>query len=114
MKIFSTLCLALVSIIGLSGTLAASESTLPVDLAIRQSAGSNLRYVAHFTNESHGPVSVQVEFLREKSGHHKTFDLTIASGGWKEIGRNQGWNLLSGDQIIITARGYEPKHFHVP
>ena len=87
---------------------------LPVKVTFRESLLIPGTFVAQFRNEGDKNLVLHVEFDRADASARKTYTLFVPANLFKEIGHNQGWNVKSGDQLALTAEGYDDARCHVP
>ena len=69
--------------------------------------------VAGFRNVSRSAVSLTVTALRPSSGQSKLFRLVVDSSTAKEIGEQEGWAFIAGDQLKVEQPGHKPKTWTV-
>ncbi len=89
-------------------------SALPVKVTFRESLLIHGTFVAQFRNEGDKNLVLHVEFNRPDNSARKTFTLAVMANRSKEVGRNQGWIVKSGDQIVITCAGYPDMKAQMP
>jgi hypothetical protein len=89
-------------------------SVLPVKVTFRESLLIKGTFVAQFRNEGDKNLLLHVEFDRANNSNRKTFTLLVPANHFKEVGNNQGWVVVSGDQIKIASEGYPEMDAHMP
>jgi hypothetical protein len=87
---------------------------LPIKVTFRQSLLIPGSFVAQFRNEGDKNLLLHAEFDRADLSAKKTYTLLVPANHLKEVGRNQGWSVKSGDEVTVTSEGYDDFHCHMP
>ena len=87
---------------------------LPVKITFRESLLVHGAFVAQFRNEGDKNLLLHVEFDRPDDSARKTYTLLVPANHFREVGKNQGWVVKSGDRIAIACEGYPDLHQHIP
>ena len=98
-----------------AGHLKADDAAgMPIKVTVRESLLVKGTFVAQFRNQGDSNLVLHIEFDRSNASARKTFSMIVPANGMKEIGNNQGWIVVSGDQITIACDGYPNLQVQAP
>lgn len=71
-------------------------------------------FVARITNTSTASIPVTIEVKRSSTGQTKEYESVINGNAFKEIGHQEGWPFVSGDEVTVKQPNHKAKTKNLP
>jgi len=90
-----------------------NKPAIPIIFTYRESS-VGMGYVGGFENRSGKHLAVRVNLRNETLNQEVTEYLSFSPHETKEIGWLEGWQFVSGEEIIISHSDYSDARYRIP